>query len=44
MTGNGTVAGVETVDVDITDDMEQELSCMGAGSEDDQEITEGVSL
>lgn len=44
MAEGGTVAGVESVDVDVTDDMEQELSCMGAGSEDDPEVTEGVGL
>lgn len=44
MAENGTVAGVEPANVDVTDDMEQELSCMGAGSEDDPEVTEGVGL
>lgn len=43
MAEGGTVEGVETVDVDVTDDMEQELSCMGAGSEGDPEVTEAVS-
>lgn len=44
MAENGTVVGVEPANVDVTDDMEQELSCMGTGSEDDPEVTEGVGL
>lgn len=43
MAETGKVEEAEVADVEVTDEMEGELSAMGMGSEDDPEITEAVS-